>query len=374
MKRKLFTTLGQPDYKFLALLSILILFGLVILTSASSVVAFSRYNNSYYLLVKQLLIGLVPGVIIGYLLSRWPYQKIKPLAHWLLLGAIILCWAVFIPGLGMEYGGARRWLVVAGFSFQPSELLKLAMIIYLAAWFESKSETVMKQARETFLPFLIILGIGLVTILAQHDLGTTMVLAVIGVGIYLVAGANVFHMAGLGVMGIGALWLAIKLEPYRMDRFNVFMHPELDPQGIGYHINQALLAVGTGGFMGLGLGYSRQKYQYLPEVTGDSIFAIMAEEIGFVFLLIFLAIVYLFIQQGLKIASLAPDKFGKYLAVGMMLWYGGQTSINIASMLNIFPLTGVPLPFVSYGGSALMCILAGMGIVVNISRQMKKIS
>lgn len=372
MKRQWLPDLGQPDYKFLILLSVLVVFGLVVLTSASSVVSFSRYHNSYYLLQKQLLIGLLPGLAFGYFLSRWPYQKLKSYAHWLLLIAVILCWAVFIPGIGMEYGGARRWLVVFGFSFQPSELLKLSMIIYLAAWFESKSESVMKQARETFLPFLVILGIGLVTIIAQHDLGTTMVLAVIGVGMYLVAGANLFHMAGLGVLGIGALWLAIKLEPYRMDRFNVFMHPELDPQGIGYHINQALLAVGTGGFMGVGLGYSRQKYQYLPEVTGDSIFAIMAEEIGFVFLLVFLGIIYLFIQQGLKISSRAPDRFGKYLAAGMMLWYGGQTCINIASMLNIFPLTGVPLPFVSYGGSALMCILAGMGIVINISRQGRK--
>lgn len=372
MKKKWFPEFGQPDYKFMLFLSILLVFGLVVLTSASSVIAYARYNNSYYLLIKQILIGLIPGLILGYILSRYQYQKLRGLAQWLLIISVILCWAVFIPGIGMEYGGARRWLVVAGLSFQPSELLKLSMIIYLAAWFETKSESVMKNFKETLIPFLIILGIGLLTILVQHDLGTTMVLALIGIGIYMVAGANLIHMVGLGGLGMAALWLAIKLEPYRMDRFNVFLHPELDPQGIGYHINQALLAVGTGGFMGLGLGYSRQKYAYLPEVTGDSIFAVMAEEIGFVFLLVFLAIVYLFIQQGLKIASQAPDKFGKYLATGMMMWYGGQTAINIASMLNIFPLTGVPLPFVSYGGSALMCILAGMGIVINISKQGRK--
>ncbi len=358
---------NRADYVFIALTGLLVVLGLIFLSSASSALGFNKFHDSYYYLKHQVLYGLLPGLVAFFILARVDYQKLRVLALPALVGSLILLVAVFIPGIGLELGGARRWINL-GMSIQPSELVKLGFLIYLAAWLESKGEDI-RDFKKCLLPFVGTLGAVLGLILLQPDIGTMSVVAVSAFFVYLAAGAPVIHLTSLVGAGLGALWLAIKLAPYRAARFTVFLNPELDPQGIGYHINQALLAVGSGGWFGLGLGYSRQKYQYLPEVTGDSIFAVMAEELGFVIILLFLFLVATWLWRGLRLAAQAPDAFGRYLGVGIMVWLGWQTCVNIASMLNILPLTGVPLPLVSYGGTALITTLAALGIMVSISKQ-----
>ncbi|MFA4818934.1 MAG: putative lipid II flippase FtsW [Patescibacteria group bacterium] len=362
---------SPPDYVWLSLAGVLVVLGLVFLTSASSVVGYQKFGDSYYYLKRQLLYGLLPGLAAFSFFSRWNYQNLKKLALPALLGSVGLLLAVFIPGLGFEYGGATRWIHLGAFSFQPSELVKLTFLIYLASWLDGKGADNIKDFKKGLLPFVLVLGAVLALMLAQNDLGTASVIGVSAVMTFFVAGANWIHLGLLGALGMSALWLVITKVGYRARRLAVFLQPSLDPQGIGYHINQALLAVGSGGIFGVGLGYSRQKYQYLPEVTGDSIFAVISEELGFVFTTIFITILIMFFWRGFKIARFASDDFGRYLAVGILSWLAWQTGINMASMLNILPLTGVPLPLVSAGGTALMTALAAIGILTNISRSGK---
>ncbi len=368
MNKKILQTAHKPDYVFIIAVALLLLTGLIFLASASSVLAFNKFGDSYYYVKRQLLYGLMPGLFLCFLFSRLPYQKLRGLALPVLGVALFLMLLVFVPGIGFEYGGARRWIHLFGNSLQPSEVLKLSFIIYLAAWLEGKTDKI-KSFKDGIMPFIAITGLAMGFVLLQKDLGTTSVIAASAFFVLLVAGANFSHLAFLIASGSFLTWLVIKLEPYRVARLTVFLHPELDPQGIGYHINQALLAVGSAGWLGLGLGYSRQKHAYLPEVTGDSIFAIIAEELGFLFTALFVGLISFVLWRGFKIARYAPDDFGRYLVTGILAWLGWQSFINIASMLNLLPLTGVPLPFVSAGGSALMIALTGIGIIINVSRQ-----
>lgn len=360
----------KPDFAFIGLTIILLALGLLFLSSASSVVAWEKFHDSYYYLKHQVIYGLIPGAILYYSFSILPYQKLKMFA----LPAIIFCLAVlvavFLPGIGFSYGGARRWLHFGSFVVQPSEFVKLAFMIYLAAWLEGKGELI-KEFKSGLVPFALTLAMVAGLVMLQPDFGTTTVIIVSAVLAFYIAGARFRHLLALGGLGGAMFWLLVKIAPYRVARLTVFLHPELDPQGIGYHTNQALLAVGSGGWFGLGLGYSRQKYLYLPEVTGDSIFAIIAEEMGFVFTTIFLLIITAWFVRAFRIVRYAPDMFGKILGAGIIGWLGWQMGINLASMLGLLPLTGVPLPFVSAGGTALATILAAVGILTNMSRQVK---
>lgn len=368
-KGKDFKTAQPPDYVFVILAGLLVIVGAVFLASASSALGFQKFNDSYYYIKHQLFYGLIPGLIVCYFLSNLPYQRLKAWALGALLISLVLLLAVFIPGLGLNYGGASRWVHLGSFVIQPSELVKITFILYLAAWFSGRETAEINSITKGVLPFLLTVGLVTGLIILQPDLGTASVILAASFLIYISAGAKVSHLATLGGVGLSFLWLLIKFVPYRASRLMVFLHPEFDPQGVGYHINQALLAVGSGGLFGVGLGYSRQKYQYLPEVTGDSIFAVIAEEMGFVFSVLFIFLIVAWLWRGFKVISKAPDSFGRYLGLGILSWLGWQTFINMASMLNILPLTGVPLPFVSAGGSALVTALSGLGILINISRQ-----
>lgn len=363
---------NQSDYVFITLVLALVVVGLIILSSASSVVSFQKFQDSYYYLKHQALFGLLPGLALFLFFSKFDYQRLKPLALPALVVSLILLIAVFIPSVSFGYGGSRRWLALGTFVFQPSELVKLALITYLSAWLESRGSEGVRSWSNCFVPFILVVGIILGLIILQPDLGTMSVLAFSAFVVYLVAGARLTQLFALAGAGLTTLWFLVKFFPHSASRLTVFLDPTLEPSGVGYHINQALLAVGSGGWLGLGLGYSRQKYQYLPEVTGDSIFAIMAEELGFIFTVIFLALVTSFLFRGWQIVKRAPDAFGRYLGAGILAWLGWQTCLNIASMLRLVPLTGVPLPFVSHGGTALATALAAVGILVNISRQSKK--
>lgn len=359
---------GSPDYFLVGIILALLAVGLVFLSSASVILATQQFKNPYFYFKKQLFAGALGGLAVCYLMSKIPYQKWKPFTFFGLAASLILLALVFIPGIGRSSGGAARWFKLGPVNFQPAEFTKLALIFYLSAWLSNKGEKV-KDFHESFLPFVFVIIVLAVLIIKQPDVGTLGILIVVALSIFFAAGAKLRHIWIFILSGIAALWILIKAAPYRMQRFLVFLNPKIDPQGIGYQINQALIAIGSGGILGLGIGFSRQKFNYLPEPMGDSIFAIICEETGLIGALIILILFSLLAWRGYRIAKNAPDKFGKLLAVGITSWIVFQALINIAAITSLIPLTGVTLPFISYGSSSLFMVLAGMGVLASISRQ-----
>lgn len=359
----------QPDFRFIICLGLLIVFGLIMISSASVSLSYDKFGEAYYYVKHQIIFGLIPGIILLVAFSFIDYRFWRKIAFGLLIFSIALLVLVFIPGIGAGYGSAKSWIYIFGVSFQPSELVKLTFIIYLATWLESRGKKKASDLTEGFVPFISVLGVIALLLILQPDIGTMSIIILTSLAIYYVGGASLIHLAGLAVAGFFLLFALIKMAPYRAARLMTFLHPELDPQGIGYHINQAFLAIGSGGWWGRGFGLSRQKFQYLPEVAGDSIFAVVAEELGFVIAsLIILSFLYL-MYRGFKIAQNAPDSFSKILVVGIIAWIMIQAFVNIGAMVGLLPLTGVPLPFISYGGTSLFVLLGACGIVINISKK-----
>jgi len=358
-----------PDYWLLSLTFLLIAFGLIMLSSAGAVVGFQRFGQADYFL-RQQLFSFAVGCAVMYVMAIVDYHFWRRFAFFLLIISIGLLVAVFLPGLGFEAGGARRWINLGSFLLQPSEIIKLTFLLYLAVWLEKRG----KGAHDFtygLLPFLFLLGIIVLLIMMQPDLGTVSIIVLVSIVVYFLAGAPWRHL--LVILGGGAVALAalIKIAPYRAQRITVFLNPELDPQGIGYHINQALLAIGSGGLFGVGLGKSRQKFNFLPEVTGDSIFAVVAEELGFLVVLALIAVFVLFLRRGFAVSRAAPDRFGMFIAAGVTLWVVLQALVNVGALSGLLPLTGITLPFISAGGSSLIATMAGVGLLINISRQTK---
>ncbi|MFA6918578.1 MAG: putative lipid II flippase FtsW [Patescibacteria group bacterium] len=369
IKKYFFHDTNEPDWYLVGTILFLTAFGLIMLCSAGVAVGWQKFHDPYYYFKHQLLVGVIPGLILMFLFSKFDYRKLKNYAPGLLLFSIALLVLVFIPGIGASWGTSRSWIYIFGFSIQPSEIVKLTFLLYLASWLSSKEESHLKNFQYGFVPFLFVLGIiSLLTVL-EPDTGTMMIIILMSLSVYFTAGGKVLHLTWLGVLGAGALALLIKFSPYRGERFTTFLHPELDPLGTGYHINQALLAVGSGGWFGKGYGHSIQKFNYLPEVTGDSIFAVVSEELGFIFASIIVAVFIFLAIRGLKLAQRCEDTFGKLLVVGIISWFAFQAFFNIGAMVGILPLTGVTLPFISYGGTSIMASLAAAGILVNISKQ-----
>jgi cell division protein FtsW len=297
--------------------------------------------------------------------SRIDHRRWERWAPFIMGAAIFLMLMVFVPGLAANYGTARSWIMVAGrFSFQPTEFLKLATIIYLAALFSSKERT----ARQAFGPAVGVFALSAFLLMLQPDFGSLVLIAAVFMIMICAAGVPFTYLASTMLIGAAAFWVFARSASYRVARLMVFLHPELDPQGIGYQTNQALLAIGSGGLFGLGLGHSLQKYQYLPQVMDDSIFPIIAEELGFFFSLGLVVLVAAIFFRGLRIARGSRDDFGRLFTVGMISWLAVQSFLNIGAMLGLLPLTGLPLPLVSYGGSAMTVTLWGVGIVLSISR------
>ncbi len=358
----------EPDKSLIMAMFFLIVFGLVMLFSASSVVSYARFGNTYHYFTHQ-LIGLGIGLVAFFVVSRINYHLWKRFALLLLFLSIILLLLVFIPGIRAEHGAARSWITLFGYSFQPSELVKLSFLIYLATWLEAKKHA-LSSLSSGVIPFLIILGIISGLMIAQPDMGTLFIIAFTALIVFFTGGGKVTHI--FLTLCLAALLLFIVLSTrssYQSDRFKCLKDPTYSTQDKCYQINQSLIAVGSGGWFGRGLGQSRQKFMYLPEVWGDSIFPIIAEEIGFIFST-FLILLYLFIfYRGLAIARAAPDLYGSALATGIVVWLAIQTFLNIGGMINLIPMTGVPLPFISHGGSAILSALIAMGILVNISKQ-----
>ncbi len=363
---------GSIDYVYLGIVASIIFFGLIMLLSASAPNGYATFGDSYYFIKHQTIFGLLPGIGALIVFSKIPYTFWKKHAWNLLIISLVLLVLVFIPGLSAGIGTANSWISIGGFfSLQPSEIVKLTFLFYLAAWLGQRDSHGVRDVHSGFLPFALVLGSILLLLILQPDVGTMSIIAAMSLVVYFVAGAPLAYVFGLIAAGFGALGLLISAAPYRAARFTTFMHPELDPQGIGYHINQALLAIGSGGFFGVGYGHSRQKFQYLPEVSGDSIFAVIAEELGLFLSTLVIGGFLLFLWRTLDIAKRAPDKFSRYVVVGVGAWIAIQAFVNIGSMVALMPITGVPLPFISYGGTSLAISMAAVGVVLNISKYAK---
>jgi len=363
---------GHMDYTLLSIVGAIVLFGLVMLASASAPEGYREFSDSYYYVKHQIIFGFIPGLAGMLLLSRIPYTFWRKHAWNLLILSIALLVIVFIPGISAGIGTAHSWISVAGvFTLQPSEIVKLTFLFYLAGWLSQRGKRAVEDIHGGLLPFMGVLGTILILMLLQPDTGTMFIIAAMALVVYFVAGAPLAYVLGLFGAGLGGLSLLISLSPYRAARFTTFLHPELDPQGIGYHINQALLAIGTGGFLGLGYGHSRQKFEYLPEAISDSIFAIIAEEMGFFLAVGLLLLFVAFAWRAIAIAKSAPDDFAKYVTIGVTAWISLQAIVNVGSMVSLLPMTGVPLPFVSYGGTSLAVAMAAIGVVLNISKHAK---
>ncbi len=366
------TSSGHIDYVLVAIVSTIIFYGLIMLLSASAPSGYATFQDSYYFVKHQVIFGLIPGIGALIAFSRIPYTFWRKHAWNLLMISIALLVLVFIPGLSAGIGTAKSWISIGGvFSLQPSEIVKLTFLFYLAAWLAQRSGHGVRDVKQGLVPFLLVLGGMMILMILQPDIGTMSIIAAMSLVVYFAAGAPISHVIGIVTAGLASLGLLIAAAPYRAARFTAFLNPDFDPQGIGYHVSQALLAVGSGGFFGVGYGHSRQKFQYLPEVSGDSIFAVIAEELGFIFAAFTIIIFLLLLWRMILVAKNAPDDFSKFVVIGIAAWLIIQAFVNIGSMVAIMPITGVPLPFVSYGGTALAISMGAIGVVLNISRFVK---
>ncbi len=362
------------DPMIVGLTMVLMCFGLVMLLSATGPLAFLRTGDSLFYVKRQLLNGVLPGLVLFFFFASVDYRRWKPFAGLASIASLVLLLLVYIPGVGLHLGGARGWVHVGPVQFQPSELVKFTFLIYLSAWLANREGSDAHGFQTGLLPFLGALGAVIVLLVLQPDTGSMAVIVGTSLFLYFLSGAPWIWFILLCGAGAGLLALLIKFSPYRAARFTTFLHPELDPLGIGYHINQAMLAIGSGGWWGLGYGHSRQKFLYLPEVEADSISAVIAEEMGFVVMVFLLIAFGWLVWRCLQISRHSRDRFGMFLAAGVGAWVGLEVFLNIGSMSGVLPMTGVTLPFISHGGSALAVLLAAMGLVAGIPRKSIKSS
>lgn len=360
----------QPvDYLFLSLLGALLVVGLIMLWSASTVESQQNFGNTSYYFTHQLMYGIGIGLLAMYILSRIDYHIWKKFIPFALAGTLIALILVKVPGIGFGANGATRWIDIGPLFFQPAEAAKLAIIMYLAGWMSERGHH--KGFLQSVFPPVLVIGLYCLLILWQPDLGTMISLVLTAAIMIFVGGIRLRYFAWLTTAGVVVMLGLIKLEPYRVKRITAFLNRSVDPLGIGYQINQALIGIGSGGWFGYGYGESRQKHSYLPEAINDSIFAVMAEELGFLRVLVILLLFVAFIVRGIQLSYRAPDLFGKMLTVGIIGSIAAAAVVNISAITGLLPLTGIPLPFFSYGSSAMIVTLAGCGIVLNISRQSK---
>lgn len=360
------------DRTLLILTAILVVFGFLIFSSASLGLLAREGARFSSVALNQVLFGIIGGSIACFITSTVHYRLWREYAFYIAIAALLFTCTVFIPGLGFSHGGAQRWIALGGFSFQPSELLKVAFVIYMATWL-SGMKSYIQTYLKGFFPFIMIIIIAGIPLLLQPDTDTYLIMIASALAMFIVAGGkfrDVFLLVGAGIILIAVLAFT---RPYIMDRITTFMHPERDPLGSGYQINQSLIAVGSGELFGRGFGQSIQKFEYLPEPIGDSIFAVYAEEFGFVGSCILIILFGGFALRGYRIASRAQDLFGMLLAVGITTLVVSQAFLNIAAMLGLAPLSGLPLPFISHGGTALFVVLGTVGILINISKFTKAI-
>jgi cell division protein FtsW len=359
------------DRFFLVLVAFLTLGGFFVFASASLGLHGRDGADFASVVANQFLLGIMLGSVLLYAGTKIHYTFWRKHALWILVGTIVLMLFVFIPHIGFEHGGAKRWITLGFTTFQPAEILKFAVVVYLAMWFATARKKI-EQIRWGLIPFLIILGIAGILLLLQPDTGTLLVIGGAATAMYVVAGATGKHVVIIGLVGVLVFGAVLLVRPYTRERMMTYFQPGTDMLGSDWQVNQSLIAIGSGGVMGRGFGQSIQKFSYLPEPIGDSVFAVASEEFGFVGALSLVVGFLLFLYRGLYIARRAPDVFSGLLVSGVVIMIVWQSFINIGAMLNIFPLTGLPLLFVSHGGTALAVTLAQTGIILNVSKYIKK--
>ncbi|MGI6149274.1 MAG: putative lipid II flippase FtsW, partial [Limnochordia bacterium] len=358
---------GKPDILIFAAVIALLSIGLVMVFSASSVMGIADYGDPYRYLQRQTVLAAV-GLAALFILMRIDYHIFKVLA----LPGLIVSFALLVLVLfvGQGTSGATRWIRLGGFNLQPSEIAKFTMINYAAVYISTKRDRV-RRFFTGLLPLLVILGVKFGLIMLEPDFGTAAALAFAALVVIFAGGAHLGQLVLLGALAAPVVWQLVVKEEYRFRRLTAFWNPWADPTGAGWNIIQSLLAIGSGGLFGLGLGRSRQKFSYLPEHHTDFIFAILCEELGFVGGAMVVLLFFVLAWRGLKIALQAPDMYGSLLAIGITAMIAFQAMINMGVVTGSLPVTGIPLPFISHGGSSLLTSLAGIGVLLSISRQCK---
>ena len=347
------------DKKLFLATILLVIIGLIAVLDASAPQSLNVFGDKFHLFKNQLVWSFV-GFVSLLISSKINYKFWQKLATPLFFFVLVSLVLVLIPGIGAKFLGARRWISIGPVFFQPSEFAKFGLILYLAKFMSKKEASILY-----FLPLIMVSFL----IMLEPDLGTTMIIVLSGAIQIFASQINLLHFGGLGILGfLGVLGL-IYISPYRRDRLLTCLEQSSDPLGKSYHIRQILLGLGSGGLFGVGLGASRQKFLFLPEASTDSIFAVIAEEVGFIGAFFLIILLGFFVVRALRISKYAPDNFSRFLALGIGSWIGIQVILNIASMTALVPLTGIPLPFISYGGSSLIMIMFATGILLNISKQ-----
>ncbi|NEU29463.1 stage V sporulation protein E [bacterium LRH843] len=360
---------AAPDYLLLFTTLALLIIGLIMVYSASAAWATYRFDDSLFFAKRQFFFAGV-GVVAMLFIMRIDYWTWRTWAKVLLVTCFVLLVIVLIPGVGLVRGGARSWLGIGAFSIQPSEFMKMAMIIFLAKYLSENQKRIV-SFKKGLVPSLSLLVVAFGMIMLQPDLGTGTVMVGTCIVMIFVAGARISHFMLLALVGVGGFVLLIASAPYRIKRITSFLDPWSDPLGTGFQIIQSLYAIGPGGLMGAGFGESRQKHFYLPEPQTDFIFAILSEELGFIGGTIVIILFGLLLWRGIRIALSSPDLYGSFLAVGIVSMISIQVMINIGVVIGLMPVTGITLPLLSYGGSSLTLMLVSIGILLNISRHTK---
>ena len=357
----------KADIIIIAVCVALIVLGMAILASASSHLGTIQFGDPHHFIRHQFIFGFGVGIVAFFAAMFVPIKFLKKIAFVLLLLSIVGLVLVFTP-LGGDFGTANRWIQIGDFQFQPSEILKITFIIYIAAWLTSKGKDRKKDFFEGLLPFLIICAIISGLLLAQPATSILVIIMFSALIVYFAGGIKLSFVAVMGLLGIIALGLIIIITPYRVERVASFLNPDADIRGAGFHGRQALIAIGSGGLTGVGYGRSTLKVDFLPEPAGDSIFAVIAEEFGFLGSMFFISLYFLLVYTGFAGSRKARTDFGKLMLIGFSSIIGIQTFIHIASVSGIMPITGIPLPFISFGGTALVTFMAMAGLMVNITR------
>jgi cell division protein FtsW len=357
-----------PDYLLLTVVLLLSVIGIIAVYSSSYALGEREFKDPNYF-VKRQAIFMVAGLLLMAAMMRFPYHMLARLSPLIMFGALAGLTLVLIPGIGFEQNGARSWIRIGGLPpLQPSEFAKFGVIIYLAAWLTAKGDQ-LKDFSLGVLPFVTMVGLVAALIMFEGDLGTTIVVGAITGTLFFIAGARVTHTLALaGVAGLAFTVLMMTGDQYRMDRLTSFLDAEADPQGAGFHTLQLLVAFGSGGIDGLGLGVSRQKFFYVPGSHTDGVLAIIGEELGFIGTFMVLGLFMVLLARGWMIVKRADGQFGSLMAAGILAWIAFQALINVGGVTRLMPLTGIPLPFVSYGGTALLAIFAATGVLLSISR------
>ena len=360
-----------PDKTILFLVLILVVFGFLIFSSAAFGLLTRSSASLSSVLFNQFALGLGGGVVLGFLLYLVPVQTLRKYSIYAFGLFAVLTLLVFIPNIGFSYNGAARWIHFGGFSLQPSEPLKLAFILFFASWLTAFQDK-LDSFKRGFLPTIGILAIPAILLILQPDNGTMLTFLAAGMGMLVAAGTKWKHIGVLALAGIILFGVLITVKPYALDRVKTFLDPSSDPYGSSYQIRQSLVAIGSGQVTGRGFGQSLQKFELLPEPIGDSIFAVLGEEFGFLGAGALILIFLVFGMRGLVLSGRLADPFARLATVGIVIIILAQAYLNIGAMLGVFPLTGVPLPFVSHGGTALLVALAEIGVLLKLSRYAKE--